>query len=409
MIFSSRTHLDAEENALTLRVAEARARAAERTDGKSFIDLTLSNPTSIDLPYDEREILAALSDPRALRYRPDALGLLETRALVAADWTSSGVPVDASRIALTASTSEAYAILFKMLADPGDEILVPRPSYPLLGFLASFEAVKLVPYPLVYAGGWHVDREALAARITERTRAIVVVTPNNPTGSYLGRGELDAMLDFGLPIVSDEVFARYPLQDGVPEGRIASVLEARRGLVFALSGLSKLVALPQMKLGWIGVAGESALVERAMDRLELVLDAYLSVSTPVQYAAKALLASGAKVREAISARTKRNLAALRSRVGKDHPASVLEVEGGWYAVLRIPETCSDEAGGAEEAEEEWALRFATEEHVYVHPGYFFDMHRGAHIVVSLLPREAEFVEGIERILGAISALHSTLA
>jgi alanine-synthesizing transaminase len=371
--------------------ALAEAVTARRARGEPLLDLTTSNPTACGLPYEADAILAALADPRALTYAPDSLGLPSARAAVAGE-----LGVDVTRIALTASTSEAYAVLFKLLADPGDEILVPSPSYPLLDLLAAFESVRLVTYPLVYAGAWHVDLEALARAVTPRTRAIVVVAPNNPTGSYLGERELETMLDLGLPIISDEVFATYPLcSHGVPEGRVATVVHAPRGLVFALSGLSKLAALPQMKLGWIAMGGAEDRVTEAMARLELVLDAYLSVATPVQHALPRLLASRHTATSAIRARTSNNLATLRE-ASAGTSATVLDVEAGWYAILRVPETQSDE---------EWALALVTQDGVHVHPGYFFDMHRGAHLVVSLLTPEDTFAEGARRVIQRLEREH----
>lgn len=374
--FSTRSLQEDEPNALTRALAEAKGRGP-------VLDLTVSNPTTAGLAYDERAILSALSDARMLAYEPHPLGLASARASVAAE-----IDHDAARIALTASTSEAYAVLFKLLCDPGDEILVPAPSYPLLGWLAAFEAVRLAPYPLVYAGRWMVDTHALRQAVTPRTKAVVVVSPNNPTGSYLGKSELDAMLDLELPIVSDEVFARYPLGDRVPDDRIASVLEARRGLVFSLSGLSKTCGLPQMKLGWIAAGGDELHAHAAMQRLEIVLDAYLSVGTPVQVALPALLAAGKKTAETISARTRRNLAVVRGTLATASHATVLDVEGGWYVTIRVPETMNDE---------EWAVSLVSEDGVHVHPGFFFDMDRGAHLVVSLLTREDDLAEGIARI------------
>lgn len=350
------------------------------TAGKELLDLTASNPTTVGLPFDEEAILAALADARALVYEPEPLGLPSARACVAALHE-----VPPSRVAITASTSEAYAALFKLLCDPGDEILVPSPSYPLLSWLAALEHVRLTPYPLVYAGGWHVDLDALRRAITPKTRAVVVVSPNNPTGNYVGRAELEAMLDLGLPVISDEVFATYPLAGAVPDGRAASALDARRGTVFVLSGLSKRAGLPQMKLGWIAMSAEA---EAAVDRLESILDTSLSVAAPVQHALPALLAAGEITARAIRARTRANLDVLLG-LARGTPASVLEVEGGWYAVLRVPETRTDE---------EWALALVEHDAVHVQPGYFFDMDRGAHLVVSLLAREEIFREGVSRML-----------
>jgi aspartate/methionine/tyrosine aminotransferase len=375
MKLSTRSLQEDVPNALTRALGAAKARGP-------VLDLTVSNPTTAGLPYDERAITSAFCDPAMLAYEPHPLGLASARAAVADE-----IGHDARRIALTASTSEAYAVLFKMLCDPGDEILVPAPSYPLLGWLAAFEAVRLAPYPLVYAGRWMVDVAALRAAVTPRTKAIVVVSPNNPTGSYLGRGELDAMLDLGLPIVSDEVFAPYAFASK-PEDRVKSVLEATRGLVFSLSGLSKSCGLPQMKLGWIAAGGDPLHADSAMQRLEIVLDAYLSVGTPVQTALPALLAAGRKTADAIRRRTRANLETVRRVMTSARQATVLDVEGGWYVTIRVPETMNDE---------EWAVSLVTEDAVHVHPGFFFDMDRGAHLVVSLLTPERELTEGITRL------------
>ncbi len=394
MLFSARTAQSYAPNAFTLAVARARARA--RNGGQSVLDLTGGNPTTVGLRYESQAILRALSDPRALEYAPSPLGLGEAREAVALDWTSRGTPIDASNIALTASTSEAFAVLFKILCDPLDEILVPAPSYPLLAFLAAFEGIRVKAYPLVYAGRWNVDTQSLRAAVTPRTKAIVVVSPNNPTGSYLGADELEAMLDLGVPIVSDEVFATYPLTSNasVPEGRLASVAGARRGLVFALSGLSKLAALPQLKLGWIGVSGAPAFVADAMTRLELVLDTYLSVATPVQLALPALLAARSTTEQAVRERTRGNLAVIRDIIKRAPAATVLDVEGGWYATLRLPEVRTDEA---------WAVRFADEDDAILQPGYLFDMSHGAHLVVSLLTPEHVLAEGIFRVARRIAS------
>jgi aspartate/methionine/tyrosine aminotransferase len=293
---------------------------------------------------------------------------------------------------LTASTSEAYGFLFKLLCDPGDEVLVPRPSYPLFEHLAQLEGVRAVPYRAAYDGAWHVDVPSVRAAVSPRTRAIVTVSPNNPTGSYLKRDELDALAAMGLPIVSDEVFASYPLRPD--PARAVSALEARGApLVFALGGLSKLAALPQMKAGWVAVAGEPGRVDEALARLEVIADAYLSVSTPVQHALPALLASRGAAHAAIASRTRANLGAIVPALAGS-AASLLDVEGGWYATVRLPATRSEEA---------WVLDLLEQDGVHVHPGHFFDFASEAYVILSLLTPEQDFAEGLARLVARVRA------
>ena len=386
-MFSRRTAVPRIANALS--AALEKARAANRP----VLDLTVSNPTTSSLPYDAPRIVASLSHADALTYRPSPLGLETTRAAVASVYAETGVSVDPSHIVLTASTSEAYGFLWKLLCDDGDDVLVPQPSYPLFDLLARFEGVKLTPYALTYDGQWHIDGESLRAAIGPRTRAIIIVNPNNPTGSYVSEREMDTLAETGLPIVSDEVFGSFLLAS--PERvRPMSVLSSRAGLVFALNGLSKLSALPQMKLGWIAVGGQDeARVAEALERLELLGDAYLSVGTPVQLAGPELLASRGPVQEAIMKRLRDNLATLRARVAGT-ATTLLDVEGGWYATLRLPET---------ETEEAWALLFLETDGVYVHPGHFFDFAEEAYMVVSLLTPEPAFAEGIARLVARVEA------
>lgn len=368
----------------------AQALAAAR--GRPLLDLTESNPTRADVPYEGGAFLPALSGAASLRYEPHPFGLDAARGAVARELSSFGPPMDPARIVLTASTSEAYSFLFKLLCDPDDEVLVPRPSYPLFAHLAQLESVRAVPYRLAYDGAWHVDLASLRAAITLRTRAIVTVSPNNPTGSFLKRAELDAIAAAGLPIVSDEVFARYALRED--PSRAGSALEARGApLVFALGGLSKLAALPQMKLAWIAVGGDGAKVDAAMGRLEVIADAFLSVGTPVQLAAPAMLASRGTAEGAIVARTRANLAWLQA-AASGSAVSVLDVEGGWYATVRLPRTRSEEA---------WVLAFLERDGVYVHPAHFFDFEDEAYVIVSLLTPEDVFREGMRRILERVRA------
>ena len=378
MIFSRRSAYDATPNELARALAEKRAR------GDAILDLTESNPTRAGVPYDARAILAALGSDASMRYEPEPLGLPGARAVIARE-----ANVDASRVMLTASTSEAYSFLFALFCDPGDEVLAPAPSYPLFAQLADLAGVRLVPYRLRYDGAWHVDLASLRAAKTQRSRAILVVSPNNPTGSRLGQGELAAMEELDLPVICDEVFAFYTFRER-RDAVLCAAKEASRGLVFSLGGLSKEAALPQMKLAWTIVGGPESLAAPALDRLAWIADAYLSLATPVQQALGALVASGKTARDAIAARTRRNLDAL-DRAVAGTAATRLDLEAGWYATLRVPRVRS---------EMETCLR-ALERGVYVHPGSFFGFEDEAYVVVSLLTREAEFDDGVARLLDAI--------
>lgn len=383
-MFSHRTARELAPNALAAALEQARAR------GATVLDLTASNPTTAGIPYDGAAITAALADPRALVYSPEPLGIASARAAAAAAASAAGVAVDPSRVMLTASTSEAYSFLLKLLCDPGDDVLVPAPSYPLFDLLAAFESVRLVPYRLAYDGAWHVDLDSARRAVGPRTRAVFAVSPNNPTGTFLKKDELAGLAALGLPIVSDEVFADYALDDGpAPPSRARTALEAEGALVFALGGLSKQAALPQMKLAWTSVGGPDAKVREALARLELVGDSFLSTSTPVQLALPALLACRARATEAIRARTRQNLATLRAALAPSSAATLLTLEGGWYATLRVPRTRSEEA---------WALALLLEDSVYVHPGQFFGFEGEAFLVISLLTAPAVFAEGMGRVL-----------
>ncbi len=373
----------------------ARALAAHRAAGWPLIDLTETNPTRVGLAH-AAEVLAALAAPDAVRYEPEPFGLLAARCAVAGEYARRGLDVDPAGILLTPGTSDAYAYLFKLLSDPGDDVLVPTPSYPLFDHLARLEAIRPVPYALRFDGAWQIDPDAVAQALTPRTRAVVVVSPNNPTGSYLKRRELEALGRLcaarGMALIGDEVFVDYGLEP--PSAPPASVLEQHEALSFSLGGLSKAAALPQVKLSWIVVHGPRALVEAACARLELIADTYLAVSTPVQLAARALLAAGARVRAQVQQRLETNLAALR-RAAAAHPSCrVLPVEGGWSAVVQVPATRRDEA---------LALELLERDGVLVHPGYFFDFPREAFVVLSLLPRVEEFEEGVRRLLRRASA------
>jgi alanine-synthesizing transaminase len=384
-MFSARSSVDLSLNPLAVALARERAR------GRPILDLTESNPTRASIPYNRSAILSALARPSSMLYEPSPFGLSSAREAIALDLFTQGLHVDPSRLVLTASTSEAYAFLFKLLCDGGDEILVPRPSYPLFEHLARLESVVAVPYRLAYDGAWHVDLPSVRAGISPRTRGIVVVNPNNPTGSYLKTDELGELASLGLPLVSDEVFARYPLR--ADSTRAPSALNSTCApLVFALGGLSKLAALPQAKLAWMAVGGDASSVDAALARLEVIADAFLSVGTPVQHALPELLSSRAVAERAIKERALDNHAWLRSVVAGS-AVSLLDVEGGWYATLRLPRTREEEA---------WTLAFLEEDGVHVHPGHFFDFEEEAVVVVSLLTPEATLRDGATRILHRVA-------
>jgi hypothetical protein len=384
-MFSSRTPGDLTPNRL------ADALTAARAGGRTFFDLTESNPTRAGFEY-PGDLLRLLADSHSLTYVPAPFGLLDARAAIARDFARRGLTVTPERIALTASTSEAYGCLFKLLADAGDEVLVPRPSYPLFDHLARLELVTARPYDLDPDAGWRIDFDSLEQALTPRTRAVLLVSPNNPTGSFVEAGELDRLAGLcaprGLALVADEVFADYELTPGA-RAAAGRVVDNRDVLAFSLGGLSKTVGLPQVKLAWIAAGGPAGLVEEALERLELVCDTYLSVSTPVQVAAADLLDRGAGVREQIAGRVAANYRRLRARVPTVPACRALASGGGWYAVLQVPSL---------ESEDALVVDLLQTDGVLAHPGYFFDFPRESYLVVSLLCAEAQFAEGIDRLL-----------
>jgi len=383
--FSRRVPRDLAANRL------AQAVEALRREGRAFIDLTESNPTRAAFYYPD-DLLRPLADVRALRYNPSPFGAAEARRAVASEYERRGLAVDPDRIVLTASTSEAYSLLFKLLADAGDEVLVPRPSYPLFDHLTRLDLVEARPYDLEYHGVWTVDFAGLERRISSRTRAVLVVSPNNPTGSFVGREDMQRLTALcagrHAAVIADEVFADYEVEPGA-SARAGSALSGSAALVFALGGLSKSVGLPQVKLGWIAIGGPDALAREALDKLELICDTYLSTSTPVQVAAAELLQRGGAIRSQIAARIVDNYVRLTALVAAVPSCRVLRTEGGWYAVIQVPSI---------QPEEDLVLTLLTRDAVLTHPGYFFDFPRESYLVVSLLTPEAAFSEGIARIV-----------
>jgi alanine-synthesizing transaminase len=368
--------------------------AVVRRSGATILDLTLSNPTLAGIAYDREAILNALKNASCLEYDPHPKGSLSARREVARYYKDRGESVDPEALVLTSGTSEAYSYVFRLLADPGDEILVPKPSYPLLEFLADLDDVRLVTYPLIYDHGWQIDFSSLERAVGEKTRAIVVVNPNNPTGSYVSANERAALGQLcrqkSLSLVVDEVFLDYRLQ----APRESSFAVNDQSLTFTLSGLSKISALPQMKLAWIAVSGPARDVQAALERLEIIADTYLSLSAPVERAAPALFEQRKTVQPQLMARVDANLSELDRQLNRQTACVRLAVQGGWYAVVRVPVTRSDE---------ELAIALLRDSSVLVHPGHFYDFPEDGFLVVSLIAPVKDFRTGLERLLACFAA------
>jgi alanine-synthesizing transaminase len=383
-MFSNRTNWKLTRNRLTEALEEA------RSSGKRILDLTLSNPTRAGLHYDAPQILQSLASPHSMDYDPQPKGLPSARAAVAAYYrTQHSTILDPEHLILTTSTSEGYSFVMRLLCNPGDELLVPKPSYPLFEFLADLQDVTLVPYPLIYDHGWQMDFPSLQKVVTKRTRGVVVVHPNNPTGSYIHRHEQESLNRFchehELAIIADEVFLDYS-HDRVPQ---QSFVANQDVLTFTLSGVSKISALPQMKVAWIATNGPSAQVEAAQARLEVIADTYLSMNAPIQWATPALLEQRKTIQQQLLDRTLANLAELNRQLAAQKACQRLHVEGGWYAVLRVPITQTDE---------ELAVDLLRRKSVLVHPGHFYDFPSDGYLVLSLITQKAEFAEALLRIL-----------
>ena len=370
------------------------ARKALAAAGIPLLDLTGTNPTAAGLAGPD-DLLAGLADPAGLRYAPDPRGLQTARLAAGRELRRQGLAVPPDRIVLTASTSEAYAFLFKVACDPGDDVLVPAPSYPLFDHLSRLEGVRAVPYPLDPHGGWAYDAAAVAAHLTPRTRVVIVVSPNNPTGTVVSAGQATALSAscgaHDVLLVADEVFSDYRLDGG--RAGPTSVLAETSCLAVTLGGLSKAVGLPQLKLAWMAIGGPADAAADLAARLELVADTFLSVGTPVQLALPVLLERGAAIRDRIRSRIVVNLAEARRRLAAAPALQLLEPHGGWTAVLRVPATRSEDA---------LALDLLERHHVVVQPGYFYDFPYEAFLVVSLLTEPEPFAEGLDRIVIAVT-------
>jgi alanine-synthesizing transaminase len=373
----------------------AQAQADLRAAGQDVLDLSLSNPTQTGLPYDGEAILKALAQPQAMEYDPQPKGLLPARQAVGRYYHDAHglYGLDSESLVLTTSTSEGYSYVFRLLCNPDDEILVPKPSYPLFEFLADLQDVKIAPYPLVYDGGWQIDFPSLYKSVNHRTRAVVVVHPNNPTGSYITPAEVEGLnrfcMEYGLALVVDEVFLDYA-HDGATR---SSFVVNDAVLTFTLSGISKVSALPQMKVAWIAVSGPEEQSREALARLEVIADTYLSMNTPLQLATPVLLDQRKNIQPLLLDRVRSNIRELDRQLAHQKTCQRLLVDGGWYVVLRVPALQSDE---------DLAIDLLRKVGVLVHPGHFYDFSNDGYLVISLIASATTFREGIKRILGVLN-------
>jgi alanine-synthesizing transaminase len=382
-MFAGRTNWNLHSN----RLSEALAK--HRAAGKPLLDLSASNPTECGFEYDRQAILKALSNPESLSYDPDAKGLLSARRAVAEYYSTLEIIVPVEDIILTTSTSEAYSFAFRVLCNPDDELLIPEPSYPLFSFLADIHDVKLVGYPLLYDHGWQIDFHALQQSITARTRGVIVVNPNNPTGHFCKPGEMQKLNEICSPrqlaIIADEVFLDFHLAATRPRSFAANT----GCLTFTMSGLSKISGLPQMKAAWLIATGPEESKSEALARLEVIADTFLSMNAPVQRAMPVFLELRHGFQRQVLARVRKNLAELDKQLSAQSSCARLDMEGGWYAVVRVPATRSDE---------DVAIELLNAQGVYVHPGHFYDFPADGYLIVSLITPERDFNEGIKRLL-----------
>ncbi len=382
-MFADRTNWNLNRNRLSQALQQ------HREERKALLDLTVSNPTECGFDFDSTAILQGLCAPSALRYEPDAKGMESARKEIAAYYAAHGDEIPPSDIILTTSTSEAYSFVFRTICNAGDELLVPEPSYPLFAFLADIQDVKISRYPLLYDHGWQIDFHGLEQSITGRTRGLIVVHPNNPTGHFCKQDEFARLNEIcslrEIALIADEVFLDYSIGENSPRSFAANA----GALTFTMSGLSKISGLPQMKMAWLVTSGPGKFKGEALARLEIIADTYLSMNTPVQQGTAVFLRQRYKFQEQLKTRVLRNLTELDRNLAEQTFCKRLKLEGGWYGVVRVPALRSDE---------ELAIELLTKKNVYVHPGHFYDFRTEGYLIVSLITPEQEFSEGIGRLL-----------
>lgn len=388
-MFADRTNWNLSANRLS------QALAAHRASAKPLLDLTVSNPTECGFTYDEQTILRALANRAALRYEPDPRGMRAARAAVAGYYAERHAQVPLDDIFLSTSTSEAYSFAFQLLCNPGDEVLIPAPGYPLFDFLADLHDVKLVRYSLLYDHGWQIDFHALQNAITARSRAIAVVNPNNPTGHYIKKSELQQLNEVcaarGMALIADEVFLDFYIGNSAP----LSLVRNEAALTFTTSGVSKICGLPQMKAAWLAISGPPTVKSEAISRLEVIADTYLSMNASVQLALPALLEQRRDFHRQLLGRVRTNLAEVDRQLAPQDACARLVMEGGWYSVIRLPASVDDE---------EFALRLLQTNHVHVHPGHFYDFAARNYAVLSLITPEETFAQGVALLISEASRI-----
>ena len=386
-IFSQRSSFPRQQNRL------AKLLSAKQERRETILDLTISNPTQVGISYPEKDILQAISSPSCLVYEPSPYGLASARETVSAYYARRGRAIPPNQILLTSSTSEAYTLLFKLLTDPGDQVLVPCPSYPLLEYLTVSESITPIPYPLIYDEIWQIDLAQLEHSISNRTRALLLLHPNNPTGSYIKRKEWEVLKELSfchsLPLICDEVFFQYFMETVEEKNELNG---EELPLMFLLNGLSKTVGLPQLKLAWIAAVGPRKECSTSLKNLEILSDTYLSLATPVQHGLQHLLDTD--IQHQIHQRCRKNLHTL-GVILKESPVSPLRTEGGWYAILKLPQTLSDE---------EWSLELLRLYGVLTSPGFLYEFPQESHLVLSLITEENTFKEGVRRLVNGVQKL-----
>lgn len=386
-MFSNRLDINIEPNELSLLYRE------KMKNGEEILDLTLSNPTKLGFRYDAKRITKEFIDERSLVYEPEPKGMLLAREEVSRYYSEKRKVVDPDDIFIVPSTSEAYSYLFKLLLEPGDEVLIPQPCYPLFEFLVKLDSGNVVFYPMEYdfRGGWLTDFNEIEKRISGKTKVIVIINPNNPTGTYLKKNEFGKFDEIsskhGLAMIIDEVFSDYAIEEN--QDSLLTAAGLCSSLCFILNGFSKMLGLPQMKFGWIAVQGESMLKKEAIKRLEIIADTYLSVATPVQHAAKVLFETREKIQDEIKERIRRNYELLRSGLLLNPDIKSMKSEGGWSAIINFENLLIKD--------DDFALRLLEKKNVLVHPGYYYDFPDDWYAVLSLLTKPKAFEEGVRRI------------